>query len=1132
MIVLNMKAKIIKLFSVRRNILLIIALAAVLSSIFLGVILYNTSLSGSTDFMVTQTYHVMKQVESVRSGVAETELAVKEYIFSRDETVKKDIQIEQARLIKGVNEAAELSKDSSQRKKILELQLLLQQKIKQQLATINVVDKITKQEIPGKYFNEDQALTQLIFKKEEQIMQDERLLLQERIQLSSKAAKRISIFVITGALFIFLFFAALVWLFYQGIVSSINAEKKSKESELKYSKLVEGTGRVIITTNLNGCFEFVSSRVKILTGYEAEELLGQSFDKLVPAPWQKKVSKNFEKQIRSGIAEQTMQFPIITIDGNEKWVKSVSVIIYIDNIPSGFQCTIKDITADVEVESKLKRSEELAQTLLNSTNEGFFMVDRDMFIKVLNKRAKEGMSLRLGVNVELGMNLLAITNDELRDIMKENFDRVFNGETIEFETKFNTPAGMQWIRISHSPVIEPNGQITGAAVVTSDITSIKLNEEKVRAANQKINDEREGYQFRLQSILDYTPLIIFIKDLNGKYLLINRSFREAFMVTDEEVIDKTDFDFDLPEAAQRYKEADEQVVATLKVIQTEEKVFLFGEERHLLIVKFPLFNKENKLYGVGAIANDITERVQSNKKLIDAKRKAESAEQLQEQFLASMSHEIRTPLNGIIGMTNVLMNTVLTEEQNEFAQIILKSSDNLLMLINDILDLSKIKAGKVTVEKIEFNLPGLIDTAVAPFRLKAKEKNIRLSVMQDPSLPAQVKSDPLRLTQILTNLLSNAMKFTEEGSIELTVKEMKRDKQEVFICFSIIDSGIGIANEKLNHVFENFEQAAIETTRKYGGTGLGLSITKKLCEIMNGSIEVSSVQNEGTTFRVVLPMQIGDTVTGEKPVLQKDKFNNSDLAGKRILIAEDNDINQKVIMHILRKVGVVTTIVNNGKEAVDLLEEGEQFDLIILDIQMPLMNGFQTAIYIRKKLQISVPIIAMTASALRNEKMKCFELGMNEYLTKPFVPADLYAELRRFLLAQPVAAKNEMSLIKKQGTEFYNLSHLYEMDDNEYFCEVLQLFLDITPVMLDEIKEATLFENWEQVYQIAHKMKSSLGILQMNLMLGLITAIEQQAKEQKKTERIPDGLKRASEIFDLIRPMIKAELETALQASP
>jgi CheY-like chemotaxis protein/HPt (histidine-containing phosphotransfer) domain-containing protein len=344
----------------------------------------------------------------------------------------------------------------------------------------------------------------------------------------------------------------------------------------------------------------------------------------------------------------------------------------------------------------------------------------------------------------------------------------------------------------------------------------------------------------------------------------------------------------------------------------------------------------------------------------------------------------------------------------------------------------------------------------------------------------------------------------------------------------VSDTGIGIPADRLESVFENFEQAATETTRKYGGTGLGLSITKTLSEMMGGSIVVSSEPEQGTTFRVLLTLGEGSEKEMNQQVQKATALQNHLLSGKTILVAEDNEINQKVIRHTLQRAGIVPTVVGNGKEAVELLEKGERFDLIILDLQMPLMNGFQTSTYIRKKLLLNTPIVAMTASALRNEKMKCFELGMNEYLTKPFEPAQLFNVLQRFLTNQQ-GIKNEPVVTARKETELYNLSYLYEMEDHDYFCEVLQLFLDTTPVLLSEIHEAALYENWEQVHKRAHKLKSSLGILQMNLMLGVIATIEQQAKEEENVERIPDGLKRVNELFELIKPMIQAELEKAAQ---
>ena len=1245
-----MKRSFKNILPVSRSIALIFLLA-VCTIIFFARIVYLSGIyTSKTDKMVAHTYRVMDHLSKIKSGIAESEALVSGYLLLPRPGTYDELKKIHALINHSISTARQLAIDPTQKLMLSELELLILKKQQQQV-TIFKPAKSNPQAIKD-FAQAQQELLFTINAKLVRSTQRQNWLLQQRTHTSDAAEQRLIRIAYAGAVIIILFIAVLLWQLNKDIRRRKKAEQEIRESEIKYRKLIEGPGMITFTANLSGEFEFVSAKSKILTGYTPFELQGQSFYKLVPESWHKTVLESFEQQFHAYAAEKIMRFPIVTKDDEEKWVKLTSLIISNDDHIVGFQCTVKDITDEIEAESKLKESEELVQTLLNNTNEGFFMVDRDLTIRVMNRPSREGMELRTSKKVEVGMNLLTVIPHSVIEDAKLNFEKVFSGEYVEYEARYDTAEGVQWLRISHSPVREHN-EITGAAVVTSDITSIKLNEEKIREADQKIRamlsssnegfymiapdyivimineagkqivkricgnackegdsmmevlqperkdkfrdyveralngntveadvysndaegelwihntyfpvrndandviavciaakniteqklvdrawekvrEEREENQFRLQSILDHTPLIMFIKDLEGRYLLVNRSFREAFSLTDEVVIGKTDFDFEDDDAAIRYREADEKVIAFMEHVQTDETVQMADGEHNLLIVKFPLFDRDNILYGVGGIATDITERVQSREKLVEAKRKAESAEQLQEQFLANMSHEIRTPLNGIIGMTNVLQHTALSEEQEEFVQIIRQSSDNLLMLINDILDLSKIKAGKLSVEQVSFELQKVLEQAVAPFRLKAKEKALALSIYADRSVPQQLIGDPLRITQILSNLLSNAMKFTETGSIEVRVCElMQRENGKTNLSIAVTDTGIGIPNEKLEHVFESFEQAASETSRKYGGTGLGLSITRQLCEMMGGTIAVSSEFGKGTTFRVQLPFDIAENIPVAAPVIASTKNRNDDISGKRILVAEDNEINQKVIMHVLQRVGISTTIVNNGKEAVELLEAGEEFDLIILDLQMPIMNGFQTATYIRKKLEIIVPIIAMTASALRNEKMRCFELGMNEYLTKPFVPADLYTELRRFLLAQPASGKSaNTTQTQQQGTELYNLSHLYEMEDQEYFCEVLQLFLATTPVLLNEIHEATLYENWEEVYRKAHKLKSSLGILQMNLMLGLISTIELQAKEQQNIERIPDGLKKAADLFELIRPMIEAELEKATQ---
>src|SRR6185312_6837875 len=433
--------------------------------------------------------------------------------------------------------------------------------------------------------------------------------------------------------------------------------------------------------------------------------------------------------------------------------------------------------------------------------------------------------------------------------------------------------------------------------------------------------------------------------MEGKYLLANKSYRDAFDLSKEQIIGKTDFDLVPAENANRYKEIDEYIIREQKNTEVEETVQINGEMINLLIVKFPLFDKDNNMYGIGGIASDITERYLYGLHLIESKSKAEMAEQLQEEFLANMSHEIRTPINGIIGMTNILLNTSMTDEQKDFLKVIKKSSDNLLILINDILDLSKIKAGKLRIEKIDFRLRETLENSINTFRVLIKEKGLTLRISVDLDVPDSLNGDPHRLNQILNNLISNAIKFTPKGEINLEIKAIHQENKEVHLLFCVADTGIGIAKEKLQTIFETFSQAETETSRKFGGSGLGLSITKKLIELQNGTIDVSSMPGEGTTFTFNIKYPVAaNTVAKQYGNVKQDTFKEDGLSGKRILVVEDNEANQKVIYHMLQNAGIEPDLADNGKVAIQLLEDGFEYDLIIMDLQMPEMDGFETTV--------------------------------------------------------------------------------------------------------------------------------------------------------------------------------------------
>jgi len=688
---------------------------------------------------------------------------------------------------------------------------------------------------------------------------------------------------------------------------------------------------------------------------------------------------------------------------------------------------------------------------------------------------------------------------------------------------------IKWVEQSAVLLKGESGR-TGFQCIVKDVTENKLGEDLLREAELKLRAEQEENQFRLQAIIDNIPMVVYIKDLEGRFIMVNKRFREELDMTDEMILGKTNQDVNKNEQqAEKYIASDQQVIETLQPVELEEVVVTNTGERFMLVTKFPLFDKNNQLFAISGVDKDITDMVRSRQQLIDARLRAEKAEKLQEEFLANMSHEIRTPMNGIIGMTNLLFETDLNKDQIEFVQIIKQSSDTLLMLINDILDLSKIKSGRMSVEAIDFSIPQVVNAVVAPFLIKAKEKQVIIRTNIQPDIPGFVKGDQYKLAQVLNNLLGNAVKFTETGEIKLSVNLVKKQGEDVTVEFVVSDTGIGIGKEYLDLIFESFAQAGNDMIRRYGGTGLGLAITKRLIELQGGSIEVSSTLGKGTTFRLEIPYNQATQNRGVVPPKSDIDYDNKCLKGKKILLVEDNEINQKVTSLHLQKKGLLIDIANNGKEAVEMIEGGRSYDLIIMDLQMPEMNGFQTTLYIRQKLHIQTPIIAMTASALRNERARCFEIGMNEYMTKPFVPAELFRNLEQLLNGkqqETVGEGNDVS-IAMPVHELYSLDYLREVDDQEYLVEVLQLFLDTTPAALNLIREQVIYENWDEVYKTAHKLKSSLGILQMNKMLADVSEIERLAKEVSQLDKLPVLISGALIHYNLIQPMLAADLAKA-----
>ncbi|MBI9060313.1 MAG: response regulator [Labilibaculum sp.] len=474
---------------------------------------------------------------------------------------------------------------------------------------------------------------------------------------------------------------------------------------------------------------------------------------------------------------------------------------------------------------------------------------------------------------------------------------------------------------------------------------------------------------------------------------------------------------------------------------------------------------------------------------------AEMANTFKSQFLANMSHEIRTPMNAIVGFSDILSNEDLTNDQMDYINTIRSSGKNLLTIINDILDFSKIESGNIDTEIIECSLEQLLGGISSMLRPEATKKNLDFKVLHKTELPSNICTDPTRVNQCLINLINNAIKFTEKGYVHVIVS-LENDEDKPMIKFDVEDTGIGIPEDRLDSIFESFSQADSSTARKYGGTGLGLTITKKLAEIMGGSVSVQSEPGKGSTFSLLIPAGLdvksqpllGEArmkeYTQDLPEKLKVKYTGS------VLVAEDNPANQKLIEILLKKIGLKATMVEDGKKAVDAATT-ESFDLIFMDMQMPVLHGYEATSALRKK-GIATPIIALTANAMKEDEQKCLDAGCDGYLTKPVDQNKLCEVLSKYLnsdsddYAQQIVS--QLSLATEQSDNYFLIS---ELADDPELHEVVEIFLKDIPSQLQSIFEAVDNAEMDKLEHLIHTIKGASGSAGFPVIMEKAAEVEQ-----------------------------------------
>ena len=673
--------------------------------------------------------------------------------------------------------------------------------------------------------------------------------------------------------------------------------------------------------------------------------------------------------------------------GSNETISGVTVIAY-------------EITASVLVKKRLEAQQEMEQKalkLVEDTSNRYYtmlmdssfafsiMKGKDMVITLANDLIKEFWGK--GNEVE-GKKLLQVL-PELKD---QPFPEMLNSVyTTGIPVYVNEiPARLQhkdkmeerYFNVAYQPDHQADGTISGVITIAYDVTEMVLA--------RKIIEESEKH---LRQVLDSMPQKITNADTEGNVIYFNKKW-----------LDDTDLEFEKlsgwglekvihPEDVEMTRINWTNSLKTGNNFDMECRILnKEGEYRWHLSRALPIKDEKGKIkMWVGAYT-EIHEQKEAKNKAEVATQIAESAVIAKQQFLSNMSHEIRTPMNAIVGFTNLVLKTQLNEKQQEYINAIKVSGDALIGLINDILDIAKVDSGKMTFEQIPFKLSTSISSLLHLFEPKIQEKDLELIKEYDHTIPEFIEGDSVRLNQIMLNLLSNAVKFTDKGKITVSVRILNEESDNITIEFSVTDTGIGIPENKLEHIFDDFQQATTETSRLHGGTGLGLSIVKQFVQLQGGTLIVNSKPGSGSTFGFVLKFNKVIAETTKEPETDKEVKLSEKIKNVRVLVAEDMPWNQLLIKIILKNFGFEVDIAENGKIAIEMLQENK-YDIILMDLQMHELDGFEATKHIRSKINSQIPIIALTADVTTVDVGKCEAWGMNDYISKPIDEKLLYNKI-------------------------------------------------------------------------------------------------------------------------------------------
>jgi PAS domain S-box-containing protein len=959
----------------------------------------------------------------------------------------------------------------------------------------------------------------------------------------------------------------------QDITEQKRAEDKLKEKNQFIEAVFETVGSLIIIIDREGHIVSFNRACEEITGYTFKEVEGRPFWDIFLINEEKGTIKEVFKTLLTGMLPREYENYWLTKNGQLRWIAwKNTALLDKQGLPEYIIATGIDITERRKAEQELKAQQEFLRNVIDADPTLIFVKDRMGKFTLVNKTVAE----IYGTTVEeLTGKSDADFNPSPEDVEKYLADdqrmlEIMDEKFIPEERIIDAQGRVRWLQTVKRPFVPPYSNEPHVLGIATDITARKEAEIALRKAHdeleirvaertaalahansslqEEIKERRRAEEELRESklfaerIAGNSTSIIYVYDIDSRTNIYSNKNVMDLIGYSQEQIEKMGEHFlpsilhpdDLPQLLTRFEQF--RNIKDEEVIESEQRVkSLNGEWRWLWNREVVFKRREDGTpYQILGTAQDITELKRNEEILREAKEMAELATRTKSQFLANMSHEIRTPMNGIIGMSKILLDTSLTSTQLKCAQAVYTNAELLLSIINDILDFSKIEAGRMSIEKVEFDLPKVIESAIELFSEEAKAKSNELVTIIRKEIPKRVYGDSLRIRQVLTNLISNAVKFTENGEIVVRAIKDSEDDKSLTVRFSVSDTGIGIEEKAIGILFQPFTQADGSTTRKFGGTGLGLAISKELVELMNGEIGVESIVGKGSTFWFTIKLgkcreQVGKVNVGLEDIdsVGTDK---TKLKGKRILIAEDNQVNQYVALYQAEKLGLHADIVSNGIEVLDALEK-EEYALVLMDCQMPEMDGYDTTIEIRRRegTNRQIPIIAMTASAMEGDRDKCLKIGMNDYISKPIDCVEFGAMISKWISSvstEPEKCESNREIIEEERLAIVDrLNELRRKFGEEMVAIMATTFLKDIDVRVEAINRALEEHSAKALAFESHSLKGSCRNVGAKRLVELCSQIEYiTLKGIIDKELISGNLIEIRDLSSKLKPFFKEEI--------